>query len=66
MKFNLSTIIIVILAIIGLGVIAVATAGLVQWFFNNFWVIFLSGAVILGLVFWLKKSEKNDVANGQL
>lgn len=66
MKFNLSTIIVIILAMIGIGVVVVAAAGLIQWFVDHFWVILISGAVVFGLIYWLKKSEKNDNAGGPL
>ena len=66
MKFNLSTIVVIVLAIIGLGVMAVAAADVIKWFLNNFWVIFLSGAVILGLTIWIKMSHKDDGTDGPL
>lgn len=62
MKFNLNTVIVIVLAAIGLGVIAVAMAGVLQWFFDHFWIIFLSGLVILGLILWLRKNDKDDGA----
>lgn len=64
MKFNISTVIVIVLAIIGLGVMAVAAADVIKWFLSNFWVIFLSGAVILGLTIWIRMGHKDDGDGG--
>ena len=60
MKLRLSNVIVVMLVIIGIGVIVVAAAGLVQWFLNHFWIILVTGAVIIGFLIWLKIAEKED------
>jgi hypothetical protein len=64
MKFNLGTIVVIVLAIIGLGVFAVAAADIIRWFLNNFWIIFVSGAVILAITIWMKMSSKDDGEDG--
>ena len=64
MKFNLGTFIVIILAVIGLGVFAVAAADIIRWFLNNFWIIFASGAVILAITIWMKMNSKDDGEDG--
>ncbi len=60
MRLNAGTILVVLLAIIGLGVIVVAATGLLQWFFDNFWIILLSGGIVFALILWLKRSDNDN------
>lgn len=65
MKYDLRTLVAIILAIIILGAIAVAILGMVKWLLDNFWIIFLTGAVIFAIVVWLKNaSGRNGQGDG--
>lgn len=57
MKYDLRTLIAIVMAIIILGAIAVAILGMVKWLLDNFWIIFLTGAVIFAVVIWLKHAS---------